>query len=114
MSTIQNTPTRGFHPAHVGHLVMGLAFLGLVAIWGAVESGVVETDNVRWLLPLPWVFAGLAGLLAVLFSGRGRQTPEPVTAPAYPASPDTTPATSAPQTTALDTELEADQHEEQS
>lgn len=74
---------RGFHPAHVGHLVMGLAFLGLVAIWGAVETDLVSTDNVRWLLPLPWVFAGVAGLLAVVLSGRGRR-PETLT---YPPTP---------------------------
>jgi hypothetical protein len=82
MSTVHDTTTsdgstRRVHPVHVGHLVMGLAFLGLVAIWGAVQTGTVATDNVRWLLPLPWVFAGLAGLLAVVFSGRGRAVPPP-------------------------------------
>ena len=77
---------RGFHPAHVGHLVMGLA-----------------TDEIRWLLPLPWVFAGAAGLLAAIFSGRRRSRPEtgvgysaPAWRPDEPAyavdEPDTDPA----------------------
>ncbi len=77
---------RGFHPAHVGHLVMGLAFLGLVAIWAAVQSDWVATNDVRWLLPLPWVFAGGAGLLAAVFSGRRRAHPQTTvgySAPAY-------------------------------
>ena len=74
-------PERSFHPVHIGHLVMGLAFLGLVGIWAAVEYDVVPTDDVRWLLPLPWVFAGVAGLLAVLFSGRGRAVPPVAPAP---------------------------------
>ncbi len=72
MSTIE--PTRGTHPVVIGHLVMGLAFLGLVGIWAAVEYGGVSTQDLRWLLPLPWVFAGAAGLLAVTLSGRRRAT----------------------------------------
>ncbi len=66
---------RGTHPAHVGHLVMGLAFLGLVGIWAVVQSGAVDTADVRWLLPLPWVVAGAAGLLAAVFSGRRSRRP---------------------------------------
>jgi hypothetical protein len=89
MSTDSHTPTadreRGTHPAHVGHLVMGLAFLGLVAIWAVVESGAVATNDVRWLLPLPWVFAGAAGLVAAVFSGRRPRRDEPVPAYAAPA-----------------------------
>lgn len=67
----------GRHPVHVGHLVMGLAFLGLVAIWALVETGVVGGDDVRWLLPVPWVFAGVAGLLATTLSGRSRRRSTP-------------------------------------
>ena len=77
-----DTSTRSTHPVHVGHLVMGLAFLGLVGIWAVVQSDVVSTEDVRWLLPLPWVFAGVAGLLAVVLSGRSR----PSRAPAVPDS----------------------------
>ena len=71
MSTLEQPGrTSGFHPAHVGHLVMGLAFLGLVAIWAVIQTGTVADSDVRWLLPLPWVFAGGAGLIAAVFSGR--------------------------------------------
>lgn len=62
----------GRHPVNVGHLVMGIAFLGLVGIWGLVQSGVVHNGDIRWLLPIPWVFAGVAGLLATTLSARNR------------------------------------------
>jgi len=58
------------HPLNIGHLVMGLAFLGLVAIWGLVASGVVADEDVRWLLPVPWVLAGGAGLVATALAAR--------------------------------------------
>jgi hypothetical protein len=60
------------HPVNIGHLVMGIAFLGLVAVWAVFQSDLVETDDVRWLLPVPWVLAGLAGLLATTVSSRKR------------------------------------------
>ena len=64
--------TSGRHPVHVGHLVMGLAFLGLVAVWAVVQSDLVDGHEVRWLLPLPWVVAGAVGLLATTLSSRHR------------------------------------------
>lgn len=79
------------HPVNIGQLVMGVAFLGLVAIWALIEGGVVGSDDVRWLLPVPWVFAGLAGLLAATRSGRdwaaGAESPP---LDAQPPLPDTT------------------------
>ena len=62
----------GRHPVSIGHLVMGLAFLGLVGVWGLVQADVVGGDDIRWLLPVPWVLAGLAGLLATTLSNRDR------------------------------------------
>ena len=62
----------GRHAVNIGHLVMGVAFLGLVAIWALIEGDVVATDNLRWLLPVPWVLAGIAGLWASTRSGRSR------------------------------------------
>ena len=73
----------GRHPVHVGHLVMGLAFLGLLGVWALVQGGLVGTDDVRWLLPLPWVLAGVAGLLATTISGRRRGLPADRTRPPY-------------------------------
>ncbi len=58
------------HPVNIGHLVMGIAFLGLVGIWALIQSDVVDGDDIRWLLPVPWVLAGVAGLLATTLSGR--------------------------------------------
>jgi hypothetical protein len=62
----------GRHPVNIGHLVMGIAFLGLVGIWALVQGDLVNDDDVRWLLPIPWVFAGVAGLLATTLSARNR------------------------------------------
>ena len=76
-STVSARPS-GRHPVNVGHLVMGLAFLGLVGVWALVQADVVEGDEIRWLLPVPWVLAGIAGLAATAFSGARRhsvQTP---------------------------------------
>ncbi|MCW2774377.1 MAG: hypothetical protein JWN91_2703 [Nocardioides sp.] len=73
MSTITHTERpSGRHPVNVGHLVMGIAFLGLVGVWALIQGGVVGDGDVRWLLPVPWVLAGLAGLLAVGLSGSKR------------------------------------------
>jgi hypothetical protein len=72
MSTTESTRPTGRHPVNVGHLVMGIAFLGLVGIWALIVGDVVASEDVRWLLPVPWVLAGLAGLLAIGLSGSRR------------------------------------------
>lgn len=76
------TDTSRRHPVSVGHLVMGVAFLGLASIWLLFESDAIGNDDLRWFLPLPWLAAGLAGLLAVALTGR-RSKPEYAAAPAY-------------------------------
>ncbi len=64
----------GRHPVNVGHLVMGIALLGLVVVWALIVGDVVEGEDVRWLLPAPWVLAGAAGLIALAATGhRGRE-----------------------------------------
>ena len=60
----------GRHPVNIGNLVMGIAFLGLVVVWAIIQSDLVEGADVRWLLPVPWVFAGIAGLLATTLTGK--------------------------------------------
>ncbi len=70
MSTTEQQSGR--HPVNVGHLVMGIAFLAIVGVWALIQSGVVDDADVRWLLPVPWVLAGLGGLLALALSGSRR------------------------------------------
>ncbi len=61
----------GRHPINVGHLVMGVALLGLVVIWALIESGVASASDLRWMLPVPWVAAGAVGLVATAPRLRG-------------------------------------------
>jgi len=75
-ATEEASPRRGFgaglHPVNILHLVFGVAFLGMVMNWALIESGAVETSGLRWLLPIPWVAAGAAGLIATAPRLRGR------------------------------------------
>ncbi|HEX4688534.1 MAG TPA: hypothetical protein VH228_17270 [Nocardioides sp.] len=61
----------GKHPVNVLHLVMGVAFLGLFVNWALIQSDVLEAHDLRWLLPIPWVAAGAAGLIATAPRLRG-------------------------------------------
>lgn len=71
METVAEQPrATGRHPVNVGHLVLGVAFLGLFVVWALIASDAVEGDNVRWLMPIPWVAAGLAGVLASILPAR--------------------------------------------
>jgi len=89
MSTLDDPTTeRGTHPVNTGHLVMGLAFLGICGVWLAVQADWASTDDVGWLLPLPWVFAGAAGLIVLAVAGR-RSARRTETYPAY-VEPDPT------------------------
>ncbi|QIK75494.1 hypothetical protein [Nocardioides piscis] len=60
----------GRHPVNIGHLVMGIAFVGLAGIWLLFETESVQGEDLRWLLPLPWLAAGLAGLIGIGLTGR--------------------------------------------
>ena len=63
----------GSHAVNIGHLVMGLAFLGMVGIWALWTGDVVDEDDLGWLLPVPWVIGGGAGLLATALNGAARR-----------------------------------------
>ena len=78
----------GRHPVNIGHLVMGIAFLGLVGIWALVQGDLVGGDDVRWLMPVPWVFAGVAGLLVTTLTARKRSAARAEWAPAPAEEPD--------------------------
>lgn len=62
-------PRSGRHPVNVGHLVMGVALLGLVVVWGLVTTDTVELRDAGWVLGLPWLVAGASGLLASALRG---------------------------------------------
>lgn len=62
----------GLHPVNVGQLVMGVAFAGMVLVWALVQGDVVATSELRWLLPIPWLAAGAAGLAATVWPSRRR------------------------------------------
>lgn len=64
--------TGGRHPVNVGHLVMGIALIGLVMVWALIKGDVVSGDAIRFLLPVPWVLAGAGGLVASLIASRQR------------------------------------------
>jgi hypothetical protein len=54
----------GLHPINIAHLVMGVAFLGFFVNWALIQSSTLEAHDLRWLLPIPWVAAGAAGIIA--------------------------------------------------
>ena len=58
----------GSHPVNVGQLAMGLVFLAAVGVWALIQSDTVTGDDIRWLLPLPWVIGGGIGLFAAAIS----------------------------------------------
>lgn len=60
----------GLHPVNIGQLVMGVAFAGMVLVWALVQGDVVATDELRWLIPIPWLAAGAAGLAATVWPSR--------------------------------------------
>jgi hypothetical protein len=43
----------------------------MLVIWVLIESGAAESSDLRWLLPIPWVAAGAAGLVATAPRLRG-------------------------------------------
>lgn len=77
--------TSGRHQINIGHLVMGLAFLGIIGVWALIQGDLVEGADIRWLLPVPWVVAGIAGLLATTLSGTNQpnQPSQPVERDTY-------------------------------
>lgn len=76
----------GRHPVNVGHLVMGVAFLGLVLVWGLVTNDVVELREHGWVLGLPWLVAGALGLLiSVVRRPRDRADTAPPGTPGRPS-----------------------------
>ena len=62
----------GFHPVNIGHLVMGVVILAGLGCWALVQTDTVTGDDIHWLLPVPWVLAGVVGLVATAVTGSRR------------------------------------------
>lgn len=62
----------GLHELHITHLVMGIAFAGIALVWLLSMLDVVPDAGLRLLVPLPFLFAGGLGLLALVLSHRRR------------------------------------------
>ncbi len=74
--------TSPLHPLNVGYLVIGLVFLGISGAWALHAAGVVDNADVRWLVPLVLVGAGLVGLVAFAAKGvRGGRSEDRLDAP---------------------------------
>ena len=59
-------------PLKIAHLVMGLFFLGFVAMATSLDTGSIAWSGARYLWPTLLVGVGLVGLLATLVSNRRR------------------------------------------
>ena len=115
MATTHDRPS-GRHPVNIGHLVMGLALLGIVGVWALVQTDTVPGDDIRWLLPIPWVVAGAAGLAVTAVSGSRRYAVRQVGWVGEPARPgpvhieDHQPSDQTDQTFQTDRTDDTDQH----
>lgn len=56
----------------IAHLVMGLFFLGFVAMATSLDTGAIPWSGARYLWPALLVGVGLVGLLATLATNRRR------------------------------------------
>lgn len=68
------TTDTGWHAVNVAHLVMGTAFVGLFTVWALISSDTVDLADTHWLLPLPWLIAGVVGLAATVLRNTRRRT----------------------------------------
>jgi len=76
-------------PVAVTYLVVGLVFLGISLSWALRQSGMIDADQLGWLLPLMLIVAGLVGLAAYATRGfrgsRGDRRPGATPATDEPA-----------------------------
>jgi len=68
--TTDRPASSGRHPVNIGHLVMGVAFLGLASLWFLYDAEIVAGRDLRWFVSVPWLLAGVAGLVAVILNSR--------------------------------------------
>jgi hypothetical protein len=61
------------HRVKIAHLVFGLLFLGIVAVWALVITDVITEDRLTIIAPAVLIGAGVIGLAASLANGRNRR-----------------------------------------
>lgn len=67
LPTEAEQPTPSTHQVRVSHLVFGVLFLGVAALWGLNAADIVQVGlKVGYLVPGVLVLAGVVGLVAVL------------------------------------------------
>ena len=72
--TTETPRESGFHAVNVGHLVMGVAFLGLTVVWIlVVAADAVNIEKHGWIMGVPWLFAGAVGLAATALRNIARR-----------------------------------------
>jgi hypothetical protein len=67
----------------IPHLVFGLLFLGVAAVWALVASEAINADRLPILAPAVLIVAGVIGLAVSLASGRNRRRTGPAPEVAY-------------------------------
>ena len=45
----------------------------MVLVWALITGDAVDDDDIRWLMPIPWVSAGIVGLVAMALAARRRR-----------------------------------------
>lgn len=71
----QTVPARG---VRVVHLVFGVLFLGITAIWGLAANDVLRFDvNLAIVFPVVLILAGVAGLVGMVANSGRRKNADP-------------------------------------
>ena len=98
------------HPLNVSYLVVGLVFLGIAGSWALRTSGIVDSSDIRWLVPAVLLVAGAAGLVGSAAKGLGggrrerdADTTDPLDEPWTPYATETTEPTTRLSTDSTDT-----------
>ncbi|MGI9155706.1 MAG: hypothetical protein ACR2FG_03590 [Marmoricola sp.] len=73
MSELTPSPNR----VKVGHLVVGLVFLGLALSWALRAGGAIDSWSIGLLVPVVLVGAGAVGLVAMVAGGVRRNRTDP-------------------------------------
>ncbi len=73
MSDPTHTQAPADRTVKIPHLVFGLLFLGIAAVWALIATDVITEDRLTWIGPAILVGAGVIGLAASLASTRNRR-----------------------------------------